>query len=290
MKKLIYFIVYFLLTNNSISFSQESIFPVSDASWLIHTQTSFGGGHGQMPVTTNYYDTVQILYDTIYQDKKQYKLSNGRYYYMDSLKVYIGSLTKKYVFMDFGLHVNDTFYFPFHYGGFIDSLGQTVKTIDSVYIFNGYRKRITFNQERIAGLGITKNVVWVEGIGDINNGGLIFEYAFLSYYQNFRELNCFEQDGVNIYGNECIVSNNNAYSAENNIRLFPNPTNGILNIFIGDRFESCKVILTDIQGKLIFNTIINSNQPIDISKLNSGIYFLKLMDNKNEYNYKVLKQ
>ena len=69
--------------------------------------------------------------------------------------------------------------------------------------------------------------------------------------------------------------------AEFKFELFPNPVNGILNVNISD-FRFKKIEIYNSQGSLVMNkTNLNSSNFIDVASLSSGIYFVKLTDNKN---------
>ena len=69
--------------------------------------------------------------------------------------------------------------------------------------------------------------------------------------------------------------------AEFKFELFPNPVNGILNVNISD-FRFKKIEIYNSQGSLVMNkTNLNSSNSIDVAGLSSGIYFVKLIENKN---------
>lgn len=59
--------------------------------------------------------------------------------------------------------------------------------------------------------------------------------------------------------------------------VYPNPTNGVLNI----RFNGTEgaLILTDLAGKIAFTTTVESNEAIDLSGLSAGTYLLNLTVN-----------
>ena len=76
---------------------------------------------------------------------------------------------------------------------------------------------------------------------------------------------------------------------ENNATIYPNPSNGILNI--SSNKELCRCQLLDLQGNLLIDNILSDNfSSIDIKNLSSGLYVLKLqfLDNSFQY-YKVIK-
>ena len=95
--------------------------------------------------------------------------------------------------------------------------------------------------------------------------------------------------------NPCVTGINETNNA-NNISIYPNPTNGFLNIKVnGLANEKCKIILTNTLGQILnekeFETKNNSNETqIDMKNLSSGIYFLSITSNKIEQTFKVQKQ
>jgi len=66
------------------------------------------------------------------------------------------------------------------------------------------------------------------------------------------------------------------FVADNNFFVYPNPTDNILNFTNPNSIEVANISITDITGKLIanINSIPNSNA-IDVSNLQSGVYFIK---------------
>jgi len=77
----------------------------------------------------------------------------------------------------------------------------------------------------------------------------------------------------------------------NNIQLYPNPTSGRIYFKNKDKFINYpfKIYITDVNGNILISEIINSEDEIDISKLKSGIYFLKFSDGTNTYFQKIIK-
>lgn len=71
-----------------------------------------------------------------------------------------------------------------------------------------------------------------------------------------------------------------AKKGEFKFELFPNPVNGVLNVNISD-FKSKKVEIYNSQGRLIVNkTDLNLSNTIDLAGLSSGVYFVRLIDDK----------
>ena len=91
--------------------------------------------------------------------------------------------------------------------------------------------------------------------------------------------------------NACIGIKENA--PDGNITIYPNPTDGLLNIAIKIRMQQLNLLLVDINGQEVFRESLQNIQPgyvrqIDISKLAKGIYFIKLMNNDHLYTEKVV--
>ncbi|MGX7666352.1 T9SS type A sorting domain-containing protein [Flavobacterium pedocola] len=76
---------------------------------------------------------------------------------------------------------------------------------------------------------------------------------------------------------------------ENDIKIYPNPTNGIINIAYSQNIAIEKIELFSINGV----KLIEKNEGIDtmdISNLSSGIYFLKIKSDYGVYTKKVIKE
>lgn len=74
------------------------------------------------------------------------------------------------------------------------------------------------------------------------------------------------------------------------VSIYPNPTNGLVNIYIENPalFESIE--LRDINGNLITNQIvINTQSSIDMSAFANGIYFVRLISVEKTINHKLIK-
>jgi hypothetical protein len=77
---------------------------------------------------------------------------------------------------------------------------------------------------------------------------------------------------------------------EYNINVYPNPTTGTINFYCANQ-STQEVRVFDITGNNLI-TIKNHDQKgtIDISHLNSGIYFLHIASDKNVFTCKIIKE
>jgi hypothetical protein len=60
------------------------------------------------------------------------------------------------------------------------------------------------------------------------------------------------------------------------IKIYPNPTNNIINIEGLNKNENNTIQIFDVQGKLVISKTINERGTIDLSELNKGIYVIKI--------------
>ncbi|MCZ2247168.1 MAG: T9SS type A sorting domain-containing protein [Bacteroidia bacterium] len=84
---------------------------------------------------------------------------------------------------------------------------------------------------------------------------------------------------------------NGINTSESNLEylaIYPNPSTQIIK-FINLASNSI-IMLTDLTGKMILQSKINSNQELDVGNLSSGIYFIKAQSLKGLQTVKFIKQ
>jgi PKD repeat protein len=77
------------------------------------------------------------------------------------------------------------------------------------------------------------------------------------------------------------------------IRLYPNPTNGLITIETKTSLASGKSIyqLYDVTGKVLLNSLASGAKfNLDISAFSKGVYFLTLYDGEREAHGKIIKE
>ncbi|MBA3681839.1 MAG: T9SS type A sorting domain-containing protein [Bacteroidetes bacterium] len=79
-----------------------------------------------------------------------------------------------------------------------------------------------------------------------------------------------------------VKENNNAIA----VSFYPNPCSTILNFEFAETNLNYEVELFDVNAKKILSQTLNGSQSIIISQLESGIYFLKIKDEKNNFTTK----
>jgi len=92
--------------------------------------------------------------------------------------------------------------------------------------------------------------------------------------------NCYPVTSVSVFGNTLC----------DDISVFPNPTNGIVNFDFSD-IEVYKISITDTNGKVVFvKDVTNGVEKVDFSKFPNGIYLIQLHTNKKTFTVKILKE
>ena len=81
---------------------------------------------------------------------------------------------------------------------------------------------------------------------------------------------------------------NKSMSADQNIQVYPNPTNGILNV-VFESNETATIELFDVTGKLVLSEASNSSKTVmDVSNIEKGIYILKTVQNNVSQLQKII--
>ena len=71
-------------------------------------------------------------------------------------------------------------------------------------------------------------------------------------------------------------------TSKNDVVIFPNPSKSYIYIQFS-KTEKVKIKLVDLSGKILISEITESNYfKLDVSNLNSGIYYMKLESNESE--------
>ncbi|HSA05149.1 MAG TPA: PKD domain-containing protein, partial [Tenuifilaceae bacterium] len=80
--------------------------------------------------------------------------------------------------------------------------------------------------------------------------------------------------------------------ANENVRVFPNPSEGVFNVSLGvDIPGEVNVRIMDVLGKVVLTQIYNTTDfPIDISQVTNGIYYISIMYKNEVIIKKVVKQ
>ena len=115
---------------------------------------------------------------------------------------------------------------------------------------------------------------------------------------NYHYLNCATfyvsqyTTPANVY-REQGASGITKYTNNSLLKLYPNPSNGIVSIECSTSETTVNLQITDVVGKEIRNQSLNVNSgkaQIDMSALNSGVYFITVKTNSNSSTQKIVLQ
>ncbi|WP_353083874.1 S8 family serine peptidase [Flavobacterium sp.] len=90
---------------------------------------------------------------------------------------------------------------------------------------------------------------------------------------------------------EGLSLNTRDYDFDNSIFVYPNPVKNILNFNLINMNEIESIIITDVTGKQIINSAVSlSHKAIDVSNLESGVYFIKFISDYKTIIKKFIKE
>jgi hypothetical protein len=99
----------------------------------------------------------------------------------------------------------------------------------------------------------------------------------------------FDSDKISVFGKQNVSVGLRSYATKPVLNIFPNPTHGLLKI---ENPESAvaQLLLTDITGRIIsrISVLAHSDLSVDIQHLPAGMYYLSVLRETGDYNYKVL--
>lgn len=150
------------------------------------------------------------------------------------------------------------FQFKYDTDGFVSFKGTNVAINQSMGAF----EVLSIDLSAIAewsGANITKDFQII--LRDTNNAG------------NVASAGTFEIERIE-FNNSSTLSNNSFNSNTSKVSLYPNPANESISFTSFDEVES--VSIYDITGKKVIDVVMFTNNSINVSDLNSGIYFTQI--------------
>ncbi len=93
---------------------------------------------------------------------------------------------------------------------------------------------------------------------------------------------------VRMFKNEMVVGVKTTDLNPTLIQIYPNPSNGILNLT--DVTERIELSLVDLNGRVLLERVIENDATIDLTSLPAGVYFLKTQTDKTIQSEMLVKQ
>jgi len=144
----------------------------------------------------------------------------------------------------------------------------------------------------------TNNSGW--NIQRSNNGFTYETIGWVNGNQNSRDTRKYQfedhspKDGLNAYrleqvdldGKTTYSKHKSIYIKNKSIKLYPNPAKDYIYL---NGIDKAKISILDASGKLIKKQDISNNQPINISSLNLGIYYLEVQRRGKTEQFRFMK-
>ena len=288
-------------------------FPVSNARW-IESVGWFEIGWDQTCYLKNDTTIDNKTYNKVYHiyDHSQHDTLNGTYlgciredslkrvYFLPSTENPIDCIvpsTNELLLYDFNVKIGDTItYFidTLEYYDTLRYLYNVITGIDSIEIKNEIRKRIEFSSYETLG-SLIKTGYWIEGIG--STLGLLspIQYSDCGPGAFTSELICYFEDESLLFSSwdsvYCsTVQIDKIFSKDNLLKIYPNPTNGLISIELNKKKQSTIRVFNIVGTEIIRKELNQESIIIDISFLQNGLYIFNVhVDNEN-YNFKIVKE
>jgi hypothetical protein len=91
-------------------------------------------------------------------------------------------------------------------------------------------------------------------------------------------------------GSNCVLGND-YFQNSDSFKIYPNPTNGLINININNYVGELQIKVFDLNGRQVYNhnvTNFNNTNAINLETLSTGIYVLKLQGENLNYSEKII--
>jgi hypothetical protein len=169
----------------------------------------------------------------------------------------------------------------------------TVLNISMDTLFNdddiAFGDRLSFQAMNYSSTSIEESITWLEdGIMEIKPA----EEITGSFTFTIEASDLFSET-VSLPVNLTIVlddTSSNTHLAENGIKVYPNPADGVLFIENNLNLGNGVVEVIDVQGQVVRTVSLINLTRIDISDLENGIYFVRIENGDRVFHRKVVVQ
>ena len=117
------------------------------------------------------------------------------------------------------------------------------------------------------------------------------EYSYnLPAGTKYVAINCASNDIFALFIDDVTINAGNVAIAENNtnnVSIYPNPATSVLNIN-ADGYRTVEIV--NVLGQTVYTANATSNMQVNVSKLNNGVYFVRLNGANGTYTQKLIKK
>jgi Secretion system C-terminal sorting domain len=208
---------------------------------------------------------------------------------------------KEYLLYDFDMKVGDKKYFPMQIKNTdIDSSLFTLKKIDTIWHYYQKVRRFYYDFEYYKPANAPaeiKTMVLQEGVGSLwhpffpvqalwrskvdgpNFELLCTDVPSYAYYRKRYDLKC----DIN------SIATNDLDDSGNQWLISPNPFDENISISNDESEEKTKVLIVDLNGKIIYQTDFQNATNINTANFSKGIYFIQLKNKETQTTRKLIK-
>jgi hypothetical protein len=265
--------------------AQKIHFSDTSNKWMTYNYVSQGASNGHAYYKKYFYLDSAVnenghAYSVISKDNENLMLvrEEGNKIYIKPFGSSFGGLivtdTNEFLYFDYDLQVGDTLKMPLITTAIPDSYSiHKVESIDSIIINGTWHKKL--HMKVIS--GFTGQYHVIEGLGT-SSGAIIAGYT-LNYA---GQLICFQNNGTTPVSD---LSNCSKLNVEDEVdviagsfKISPNPaTDNVFISYTGQTRTDFELNIIDISGRSIMRTQFRKDTKLDVSTLQSGIYFIQFL-------------
>lgn len=113
------------------------------------------------------------------------------------------------------------------------------------------------------------------------------------YYMIARPLPCISEraEVKGLVDTNCVITSIDESILHKSFNLYPNPTNGFINIEFDTVDDIESVSIMNVKGQLVYSSgVINRRMRIDVNDYSNGIYFIEIVSDSGISRTKIIKQ
>ncbi len=257
---------------------------------FVATTTTVFGFQGDTTINSKQWLKLYSTNDSLFQSNLNYR---GLIRSEDHHVFYLDTLNQLDTLYDFSLTVGDSTIFNF---AGMPPVWLQVTDVDSVQMNGEFYKRLQFAEPELSAFDVL-NEVWIVGIGSIH--GPLFSHFPKKFSEEIPDsilLICSFSDDQLIWQNpyfaNCYVNITLGVDPFNvlDFKLYPNPFSDEI-YFENEGSNNYQLTILNSLGQVVREfEIAATTQVLNVSKLNPGIYFLRINNREQSKTIKIVKE
>jgi len=126
--------------------------------------------------------------------------------------------------------------------------------------------------------GNAGSYAWISSVANYDTSNVFVSGYFTNYLSvdNQSMSNNIKHGFVAMCGSDITSGFNEVYNVNNRIDVFPNPTTDKISFITDKVIKDARLNIYSITGNLVKSELIDSDNSIDVSNLNTGVYLVKI--------------